>query len=322
MSDGGAGVRPGPGVTYAVDAHHHLWDLDRHRHDWLDAPAHQPIRRSFNAADYRVAVTAGVGGLPVARSVLVQSLATAAETADLLDLVAGQDLVGAVVGWMDLHRPDVADELGALRARSAGPRLRGIRHLVQGESDPGWLSRQDTVRGLRAVSAAGLVYDLLVKPNQLPAAAAVAGLVPDLALVLDHAGKPDLTDPDPSGFAEWATGIRRLAAHPQVSCKLSGLITEAPWARWQPADLRPAVEVLLEAFGPSRLMFGSDWPVCLLAGTWSRWADTVELFLSELSPTERADVLGATATRVYAGPGLPVTEPATGSAPDPDPKAR
>jgi predicted TIM-barrel fold metal-dependent hydrolase len=151
-------------------------------------------------------------------------------------------------------------------------------------------------RGLRAVLERDLAYDVLVYAHQLPSAVKLAGDHPDLPLVLDHAGKPSVADGE---LGEWERQIRRLAAQPQVTCKVSGLVTEADWAAWTTGDIRPVWEVLLSAFGPERLMFGSDWPLCQLAGGWGRWAATVEELLQDCSPGERAAVLGGTATRFY-----------------------
>jgi predicted TIM-barrel fold metal-dependent hydrolase len=301
-------VLPAPGRDFTVDAHHHLWDLRGHRHAWLDQdPALAPLRRTFDLDDYRTAVSGGIAGLPVGRTVLVQSLASAVETVDLLRLAEPDALVGAVVGWVDLEQPDVAEQLGRLRAGPGGYRLRAIRHLVQDEPDPDWLTRPSVLRGLRVVAAYGLGYDVLVRPHQLASAVTLAEQLPELPLVLDHAGKPDLSAQgrDRVGaLASWAADLRPLAAHPQVTCKLSGLITEANWSNWSAGDLAPVLDVLLETFGPRRLMFGSDWPVCLLAGTWQLWAQTVQLLLAPLTATERADILGGNATRIYSGPGL------------------
>lgn len=288
---------PTPPATPAesrIDAHHHLWDLSRRPQTWLDPPQMAPIRRDFTLTDYASAA-AGTG---IGRSVLVQVLADAEETREFLALAAGSRTVAAVVGWADLTRPDLADELAALAASPGGDLLRGIRHLVQGESDPRWLARDDVRRGLRQVAAAGLAYDLLVLPHQLPAAIETVRAVPELTFVLDHLAKPPIA----SGELEpWAGLIRELAAEPNVTAKLSGLITEAAWDDWDAAALRPYVDVALDAFGPRRLMFGSDWPVCLLAGSLPLWTETVSALLADagLPAADREAVFRDTATRVY-----------------------
>ncbi|WP_310740296.1 amidohydrolase family protein [Microbispora sp. H10885] len=277
-----------------IDAHHHLWDLSRRPQTWLEPPQMAPIHRDFTVADYdSAAAGAGVG-----RSVLVQVLPDAEETREFLALAADSPTVAGVVGWADLTRPDLAAELAALAASPGGGLLRGIRHLVQGEPDPRWLARDDVRAGLREVAAAGLVYDLLVVPHQLPAAIETVRALPELNFVLDHLAKP----PVATGEVEpWAGLVRELAAEPNVTAKLSGLITEAVWDDWDAAALRPYVDVALDAFGPGRLMFGSDWPVCLLAGSLSRWSETVSALLAEagLPDAEREAVFRGTAARVY-----------------------
>ncbi|MFG3200463.1 amidohydrolase family protein [Streptomyces sp. NPDC048192] len=275
-----------------VDAHHHVWDLSVRDQDWIRGPQLRPLRRNFGLADLEPqARAAGVD-----RTVLVQTVTVAEETPEFLALAAGHDLVAGVVGWTDLTRPDIADELARLRALPGGTFLKGIRHQVQSEPDPQWLLRQDVRRGLAAVAAAGLAYDLVVLPPQLPACAEAAARLPQLTFVLDHLGKPPIA----AGEHEpWATALRALAAHPNTVAKLSGLVTEADPATWTTADLRPYTDTALEAFGPGRLMFGSDWPVCTVAAPYGRVVEAARALTAELSDQERASVFAGTATRVY-----------------------
>ncbi|MEU2928001.1 amidohydrolase family protein [Streptomyces sp. NPDC007251] len=275
-----------------VDAHHHVWDLSVRDQDWIKGPELRPLRRNFSLADLEPeARAAGVD-----RTVLVQTVTVAEETPEFLALAAGHDLVAGVVGWTDLTRPDIAGELARLRALPGGTFLKGIRHQVQGEPDPEWLLRQDVRRGLAAVAAAGLAYDLVVLPHQLPACAEAAALLPHLTFVLDHLGKPPIAAGE---HESWASALRALAAHPNTVAKLSGLVTEADPATWTTADLRPYTDTALEAFGPDRLMFGSDWPVCTLAAPYARVVDAARALTAELSDHERASVFAGTATRVY-----------------------
>jgi L-fuconolactonase len=278
-----------------VDAHHHVWDLSVRDQDWITGPELAPLRRDFTLAELEPqARAAGVGA-----SVLVQTVTVAEETPEFLALAAGSELVVGVVGWTDLTAPDVADTLAALREGPGGEYLVGIRHQVQSEPDPDWLTRPDVLRGLAAVAEAGLAYDLLVLPHQLPAAARAAELLPGLTFVLDHLGKP----PVGSGESEpWATRLRDLALRPNVYAKLSGLVTEADWRGWTIADLRPFAETALDAFGPARLMVGSDWPVCTLAADYGRVLDTARDLTSALGRDEREAVLGGTALRAYRLP--------------------
>jgi L-fuconolactonase len=226
----------------------------------------------------------------------VQTVADPAETPELLQLAVDSDLVAAVTGWVDLTSPSVRDELAALRAGPGGRYLRAIRHLVQDEPDPQWLCRNDVRRGLRAVADTGLVYELLLKPHQLPAAVGTVADLPDARFVLDHLAKPLIAD----GVLEpWRTDIEALAGHGNVTCKLSGLVTEADWAKWTVDQLRPYADVALAAFGPDRLLFGSDWPVCLLATSYLGWVETVDELIADLAPAERDAVTGGNARRLY-----------------------
>ncbi|MGW5174234.1 amidohydrolase family protein [Streptomyces sp. NPDC004082] len=276
----------------SVDAHHHLWDLSVRDQDWITGPELLPLRRDFTLGDLEP--QAGAAG--VERTVLVQTVTVPEETPELLLLARGSELIGGVVGWADLTRPDMAEELARLAELPGGRYLRGVRHQVQGEPDPAWLLRPEVRRGLAAVAAAGLVYDLVVLPRQLAACVGAAAALPGLTFVLDHLGKP----PVASGELEpWASGVRALAALPNTVCKLSGLVTEADPAHWSTGDLRPYADTVLDAFGPGRLMFGSDWPVCTLAASYSEVVDSARELTRELSAGERADVLTRTATRVY-----------------------
>jgi L-fuconolactonase len=207
--------------------------------------------------------------------------------------------IAGVVGWADLTDPALADTLAAHRAAPGGRRLVGIRAQVQGEADPGYLKRPDVLQGLSTVAAAGLAYDLLVRVDQLPAAAQAAQAVPQLTFVLDHLGKPRIRD-GAAGLAEWRAAITPLAAEPNVVAKLSGMVTEADWREWTVDDLRPFVQTALELFGPQRLMFGSDWPVCLLAASYAKVRQALDGALGDaLSPAERAAIYGDTAVRSY-----------------------
>ncbi|MCZ4124819.1 amidohydrolase family protein [Streptomyces sp. H39-S7] len=275
-----------------VDSHHHLWDLAVRDQDWITGEALAPLRRDFALADLEPdARAAGVEA-----TVVVQTITVPEETPELLRLANGDGLVAGVVGWTDLTHPGVRDTLAALRELPGGDRLVGIRHQVQGEPDPRWLLRQDVLRGLAAVAAAELVYDLLVLPHQLPAACTAAELRPELTFVLDHLGKPPIAS---GGPGPWADDVRRLAALPNTVCKLSGMITEAAWGTWTTADLAPYADTVLDAFGPDRVMFGSDWPVCRLAGSYAQVVDTALALTGSLSPAEREAVFSGTATRVY-----------------------
>jgi len=278
-----------------IDAHHHLWDLTSAPQGWLAEPGLEPINRTFTLAELsRDAAAAGID-----RTILVQVQADLAETAAFLATAVDSLLVGGVVGWADLTAFDLADTLAALRSGPGGDHLVGIRHLVQREADPNWLDRPDVRDGLRTVGAAGLCFDLLTLPHQLPAAIRTVRGLPEVAFVLDHMSKPPIARGDRE---PWSTLLRELAKEPNVTAKLSGLITEADHGKWSIDDLRPYVDTALDAFGPDRLMFGSDWPVCLLAGSYNDVFEAAVELTAGLSPAEREAVFGGTAQRVYDPP--------------------
>ncbi|HTX29534.1 MAG TPA: amidohydrolase family protein [Streptosporangiaceae bacterium] len=275
-----------------VDAHHHLWDLGARDQDWITGTALAPLRRDFLLGDYRpLAESNGV-----AASVVVQTVSGPGETPELLALAGTSDLIAGVVGWADLTAPGLADRIAELTALPGGDKLAGLRHQVQNEPDPRWLARPDVLHGLAAVADAGLVYDLVITAGQLGQAARAAAAVPDLLFVLDHLGKPPIAS---GSIPPWAQDLRRLAALPNTACKLSGLVTEADWSRWKVGDLRPYAEVALDAFGPARMMFGSDWPVCTLAASYGQVVEAARDLTGQLSPAERAAVFADTAISVY-----------------------
>lgn len=256
-----------------------------------------PVRRPFGLDD--LAAAARSSG--VVATVLVQVLPDEEETREFLALaattpVADQPVVAGVVGWVDLAAADIADRIAQLRAAPGGARLIGLRHLAQDEPDPDWLTRPAVLRGLRAAAEAGLAYDLLVRAPQLPAAVAAVRAVPEGRFVLDHLGKPRV----PAGLTgQWRHDIRALAETGRTAVKLSGLVTEADPARPWPGQLRPFVEVALDAFGPERVMCGSDWPVCLLAASYAETTDLAEQLTSGLTAGERSQIRAGTAVRWY-----------------------
>jgi L-fuconolactonase len=283
---------------FRVDAHHHLWDLAVRDQPWITGDAMAPLRRTFAVGDL-VAAARGIDA-----TVLVQTVTVPDETPDLLGLAASHELIAGVVGWVDLEGAYVSDAIAALCELPGGSALAGIRHQVQDEPDPEWLCRPAVRRGLRAVAEAGLAYDLLTVPAQLPAAIATVRALPELVFVVDHLSKPPIA----AGALEpWASHMRTLAAHENVVGKLSGMVTEAAWSSWTVEDLRPYAEVALEAFGPERLMFGSDWPVCLLAASYGEVMAAASALTASLSPGEQAAIFGGTASRTYR---LGIGEPA------------
>jgi L-fuconolactonase len=286
-----------------IDAHQHVWDLAVRDQPWIAGRAMAAIRRTFTLDDLRPqAQAAGVGA-----TVLVQTVTAAGETAEMLALADRDPLVAGVVGWTDLTSPAVSRELAALARAPGGRHLVGIRHQVQSEPDRDWLRRDDVISGLRAVAAAGLCYDLVVLPHQIPAAVHAAAAVPGLTLVLDHAGKP----PAAGDLSEWTAAVKTLAALPNTVCKLSGLVTQAPPGTGPQVFARVA-GVVLSAFGADRVMFGSDWPVCLLSSDYAGVLALARGLVAGLSPAEKTAVFAVTAARVYH---LAVSIPAAETAP-------
>ncbi len=275
-----------------IDAHHHLWDLTRREQPWMDGAWAEPIRRTFTPDDLAPHLEAH----RIDATVVVQSSSSVEETRELLALAGGSDRIAGVVGWADLTDPGVGEVLAELAAGPGGDRLVGLRHQVQDEPDPRWLDREDARRGLAAVADAGLVYDLLVTPRELPAAIDAVRELPQLRFVLDHAAKP----PVASGERDpWALQLAALAALPNVDCKLSGLVTEADWDGWKPEQVLPYAWHVLDAFGPGRVLFGSDWPVCVLAATYDEVVALAERATLRLGEGERAAVFGGNAARAY-----------------------
>jgi L-fuconolactonase len=275
-----------------IDAHHHLWDLAR-GYAWLNQPALARIRRDFGVADLR-AVLAPAG---VRRTVLVEAgRGDAAEVREFLALAGDTPEIAGVVGWADLTDPALPDTLAEHRLAPGGDLLVGVRAQVQGEADPDYLRRSDVQRGLSTVADSALAFDLVVRSDQLPAAGVAAAAVPHGRFVLDHLGKPHVAAGDLAG---WRDRLLPLAAQPNAYAKLSGLVTEADWTTWTPADLRPYVLTAIDLFGPDRLMFGSDWPVCLLAASYQQVVDALTAALGGLSAAELAEIWAGTAARCY-----------------------
>ena len=270
-----------------IDAHHHLWTLARGDYGWL-TPDLAPIYRDFQLSDLAPHLSAvGIEG-----TILVQAAPTEGETMFLLDIAENAELVRGVVGWTDFDAADGVARIDALAARNL---LVGLRPMVQDIDDDNWLLGPALAPLLAAMARNGLVFDALVLPRHLPRLLRVIGSHPDLEFVLDHCGKPRLATGE---IAIWQRNIALLAEHPNIVCKLSGLVTEAA-PDWQIADLRQAVDHVLACFGPQRMLWGSDWPVVNLAGGYAKWFAAAETLLADLSPDEKADIFGGSAVRIY-----------------------
>ncbi|MEK9284977.1 MULTISPECIES: amidohydrolase family protein [unclassified Bradyrhizobium] len=275
-----------------IDGHQHFWDPARADYPWMEAPELAPIRRAFGPVDLAPLLKAN----GIDASILVQCRSALAETEEFLRIASATPSVIGVVGWADLTDGALDETLHRLRTSPGGEKLVGIRHQVHDESDPDWLLREDVQRGLTAVFAHDLAYDLLVRSRELPAAIATAQAFPKARFVLDHAAKPPIAD---GGSAEWSDRIAALAACGNVWCKISGLATEAKWDDWTAERLFPYVDHVAKCFGEDRLIFGSDWPVCLLAGSYSEIKGALEACLAKLGPHVREKAFGANAKAAY-----------------------
>lgn len=276
-----------------IDSHHHLWRYQPESYPWI-TPELEVLRRDWLVAD----LEAEMAGSGIDAAIAVQARQDVEETRWLLDLAAESPRICGVVGWVPLCDARVEEALDEFRAES---RLVGIRHIVHDEPDDDFLLRGDFNRGVALLAPRGLVYDILILERHLPQTLAFAGRHPDQSFVVDHIAKPLIRRGE---LEPWRQRMKELAQRENVVVKLSGMVTEADWGGWTPADLEPYFDVVLAAFGPRRLMFGSDWPVILLASSYARWKAVVDGWLAPLSADERREIQSGTAARVYRIPSI------------------
>lgn len=270
-----------------IDAHQHFWHYNPVRDTWI-TPNMARIQRDFLPEDLEPVLEAnGIEGC-----VAVQADQSEAETEFLLRQADAHEFVKGVVGWVDLRSDKLHDRLDYF---SRYEKLKGFRHVVQAEAD-NFLRQADFIRGVRQLPVFGFTYDILIYPSQLEAALYFVEQLPDVNFVLDHLAKPYVKSGE---LDAWAGAMRRLAAFPNVCCKLSGMVTEADWNSWTPDTFMPYLDVVFEAFGTDRLLYGSDWPVCLVAGEYGEVKDIVTRYLRDFSEHERAKVMGGNAVRFY-----------------------
>ncbi|GAC1664074.1 MAG: amidohydrolase family protein [Candidatus Acidiferrum sp.] len=275
-------------MTERIDAHHHLWRYQIEDYGWI-SDTMSVLKQDFLPADLEKEIhAAGIDG-----TVAVQARQTLAETDWLLSLAAQASFIHGVVGWAPISSSDFSTHLDLLRRQ---PKLKGLRHVVQDEPDPKFLQGPDFNRGISLLAGTGLIYDILIFERQLPSAIEFVDAHPKQVFVLDHIAKPRISE---AALDPWRKNISELAKRKNVYCKLSGMVTEADHAHWTKENLRPYFDVVLEAFGPHRIMAGSDWPVCLLAVTYAKWFETVKEFIEPLSAAEKDMILGGTATQAY-----------------------
>ncbi len=273
-----------------IDAHQHFWQLDQpFEYGWLHAPQHKAICRSYLPADLKPYLQE----CGIDKSVFVQTQHDLEENRWVLKLAEENDFIAGVVGWVDLASRDCEEQLGEFMDHH---KFVGIRHIVQDEPNDDFIIQPDVVRGLKVLEKHSVPYDLLFFTQHLKHAVTLARQLPNLPMVIDHLSKPKIKDQITEG---WIDDLKAAAKFPNVYCKLSGMVTEADWQNWKSSDLKPYVEAALEAFGPERCMYGSDWPVCELAATYEQVYKALQDLLTSLSESERAQIFGGTASRFY-----------------------
>ena len=270
-----------------IDAHHHFWNYDPQEYDWITEEM-RVIRKSFLPLNLKEEISSsGVDGV-----ITVQARQSAEETEWLLKLAAENDFIKGVTGWIPLADTNAEK---VLERFSLHPHLKAIRHVLQGESNE-YMLRRDFNKGVDLLGKFNLAYEILIIENQLKHSIRFADLHPDQVLILDHIAKPKIRE---GIISPWKEDIRELSKRPNVFCKISGMVTEADSLSWTGQQLQPYFEEVLNSFGPARLLFGSDWPVCLVACSYNQWISTVRSFISKLSPGEQAAIMGENAIRVY-----------------------
>jgi len=271
-----------------VDAHQHFWRYTQEGYPWIE-DSMRTLRRDFLPKDLKPELrSANFDG-----AIAVQAQHSIDETRWLLELASTEPTILGVIGWVDLRSPDVSRQLAEL---SQNPKLLGIRHIVQGEPDDRFLLQPEFLRGIHALEELGLTYDILIYTRHLPVAAEFVRRFPMQRFVLDHMAKPPIKSRE---LQPWESGIRALARFENVYCKLSGLVTEADWKAWKPEHIQPYLDVAFDAFGPERLMIGSDWPVCTVAGSYTEVISLVSKYLEQFPEKMQQAVLGGNAERFW-----------------------
>lgn len=271
-----------------IDAHNHFWKYDPISHAWID-DSMSLLRRDFLPDEFtQILKENGIDG-----TVAVQADQSESETEFLLQLAEDNDLIRGVVGWLDLRSANLEERLNAFSNRK---KLKGLRHIVQAEPDPKFMLTADFQQGLSKLDKFGLTYDILVFPTQLEATIETVRNFPNQPFVLDHLAKPYIKD---GKINQWKANIQQLAASENTVCKLSGMVTEADWKNWKQSDFSPYLDVVVEAFGTHRLMFGSDWPVCKVAAAYEQVLDIVESYFADFSSLEKAQIFGGNAIHFY-----------------------
>ena len=275
-----------------IDSHHHIWDLSIRDQDWIVGESLAPIRRNFLMSDYKEAVKP----FGIEKSVIVQTVTTYDETPELLAIAETDEMVAGIVGWLDMSADDAILQLDHYQTLPGAAYLKGIRDIVQDHPDSNYLARPQVDKNVKELGKRGLAYDILTKTPELPGAIELVKNNSDVQFILDHISKPYISKKE---FEPWRTLITEIAKFENVVCKVSGIVTEADWKNWNIEDIKPYFDIILENFGANRLMYGSDWPVCTLAGSYSEVFNLAENLAQELSPTEKTSFWSGCANRAY-----------------------
>jgi L-fuconolactonase len=273
-----------------IDSHQHFWNLDKVKYPWLTSE-YGPIYRTIEAPELEPQLRE-VG---VDKTVIVQAMDSYEDTNYMLETASKYDWVGGIVGWVPLNNPDEAGKRLAEFTKNSV--FKGVRHLIHEEKDPDWILQDSVIEGLRILASFGMTFDVVaVFPNHLKHVPTIAEKVPNLKMVLDHLAKPPIKDKQ---WEPWTTQLQEVAKYPQVYAKLSGLNTAADWETWSANDLKPYIDFAVETFGANRLMFGSDWPVALLAGDYAKVWTEANKAIADYTKEAKADILGGTAAEFY-----------------------
>ena len=275
-----------------IDSHHHIWDLSIRDQDWIVGESLAPIKRNFLMSDYKEAVKP----FGIEKSVIVQTVTTYDETPELLAIAETDEMVAGIVGWLDMSADDAILQLDHYQTLPGAAYLKGIRDIVQDHPDSNYLARPQVDKNIKELGKRGLAYDILTKTPELPGAIELVKNNSDVQFVLDHISKPYISKRE---FEPWRLLIKEIAKYENVVCKVSGIVTEADWKNWKIEDVKPYFDIILENFGANRLMYGSDWPVCTLAGSYKEVFELAENLVKELSPTEKALFWSECANRAY-----------------------
>ena len=270
-----------------IDSHQHFWEINRFNYSWMDQKS--PLRKDFLPNDLEKLIKEN----QIDKTIIVQAVPSTEETYWLLEMAENYDFIAGVVGWVDLTDPKIEKTLNILQENQF---FKGVRHLWETDEDPEWIINSGAIRGLKVIAERNLTFDFLARPNNLIYIPKIMNLVPNLRAVLDHIGKPEIAE---KKIQPWLNDIRKISSIDNVFCKLSGMITEANQKNWRVEDLKPYVHHVLSLFGADRIMFGSDWPVCTLAGQYKDVKNSFDEILKDLDPTSTNKIFGENASKFY-----------------------